>query len=157
MAGTLFTDIYDLTLQQIDDYRLVGLYNQDVLNDTTNLDTYLHGFMLLAIPEFSECSQDLSLRDDSVTFSFTETLTDMNKKILSKLMVKEWLSKDIKDILAMKSKVQTDFKTYSEAQNLTARQASFTMFKEECSQLLIDYGYKNNSWAEWYSGNYSGL
>lgn len=158
MTGTLFSDIYDLFLEQIDDYRLVNLYNQDVLNDTTNLDTYLHGFMLLAIPEFSECSQDLSLRDDTTTFSFTETLTDINKKILSKLMVKEWLSKEVKNILDMKAKIQDiDYKTYSEAQNITARQSMLTMLKEECSQLLIDYGYKNNSWSEWYSGNFSGL
>ena len=156
--GTPFTDIYDLVLEQIDDYRLVALYNQDVLNDTTNLDTYLHGFMLLAIPEFSECSQDLSLRDDVTTFSFTETLTDINKKILSKLMVKEWLSKEVKNILDMKAKIQdVDYKTYSEAQNITARQTMLTMFKEECSQLLIDYGYKNNLWSQWYSGNFSNL
>lgn len=157
MTGTLFTEIYDLFMEQVDDYRLNALYGQDVLNDTTNLDTYLYGFMLLAIPEFSECNQDLALRS-TVTKSFDETLTDINKKILSKLMVKEWLSKDIKDILAMQAKVQdVDYKTYSEAQNLTSRQASFTMFKEECSQLLIDYGYKNNPWSEWYSGNFSGL
>jgi hypothetical protein len=156
--STPFTDIYDLVMEQIDDYRLVALYNQDVLNDTTNLDTYLHGFMLLAIPEFSECSQDLSLRDDVTTKSFTETLTDINKKVLSKLMVKEWLSKEVKNILDMKAKIQdVDYKTYSEAQNITARQTMLTMFKEECSQLLIDYSYKNNSWTNWYSGNFSGL
>ena len=156
--ATSFTDIYDLFMEQVDDYRLVSLYNQDVLNDTTNLDTYLHGFMLLAIPEFSECSQDLSLRDDVTTKSFTETLTDINKKVLSKLMVKEWLSKEVKNILDMKAKIQdVDYKTYSEAQNITARQTMLTMFKEECSQLLIDYSYKNNSWTNWYSGNFSGL
>jgi hypothetical protein len=142
-------------MEQVDDYRLVSLYNQDVLNDTTNLDTYLHGFMLLAIPEFSECSQDLSLRDDVTTKSFTETLTDINKKVLSKLMVKEWLSKEVKNILDMKAKIQdVDYKTYSEAQNITARQTMLTMFKEECSQLLVDYGYKNNVWSQWYSGNF---
>lgn len=155
--ATPFNSVYDLFMEQIDDYRLVALYNQDVLNDTTNLDTYLHGFMLLAIPEFSECSQDLSLRDDVTTFSFTETLTDINKKILSKLMVKEWLSKEVKNILDMKAKIQdVDYKTYSEAQNITARQTMLTMFKEECSQLLIDYGYKNNVWSEWFSGNFAG-
>ena len=72
-------------------------------------------------------------------------------------MVKEWLSKEVKNILDMKAKIQdVDYKTYSEAQNITARQTMLTMFKEECSQLLIDYGYKNNVWSEWFSGNFAG-
>jgi hypothetical protein len=157
MAGTPYSDINDLMMSQLSDYRLIDIYSQDVLNDTTNLDTYLLGFMLLAIPEFSKCSQDLSLRDDT-TRLFTETLTDTNKKVLSKLMVKEWLQKEVKDILQMRLHVQDiDFKTFAEANNLTAKQSMLTMFKEECSQLLIDNYYENNSWADWYAGNFSGL
>ncbi len=158
MAGTSYSTVNDFFMQQIDDYNLVALYNSDVLNDTTNLNTYLMGFMLLAIPEFSDCSQDLSLRDDTTLFAFDEVLTDSNIKILSKLMVKEWLSKEVKNLLQLRLHVQdVDFKTYSEAQNLTAKQNALTLLKEECSQLLIDNGYKNNSWADWYSGNFSGL
>jgi hypothetical protein len=157
MAGTPYSDINDLMMSQLSDYRLIDIYSQDVLNDTTNLDTYLLGFMILAIPEFSKCSQNLSLRDDT-TRLFTETLTDANKKILSKLMVKEWLQKEVKDILQMRLHVQDiDFKTFAEANNLTAKQSMLTMFKEECSQLLIDNYYENNSWANWYAGNFSGL
>ena len=73
-------------------------------------------------------------------------------------MVKEWLSKEVKNLLQLRLHVQdVDFKTYSEAQNLTAKQNALTLLKEECSQLLIDNGYKNNSWSDWYSGNFSGL
>lgn len=154
---TPYSDIYDLFMEQVTDYRLVNLYTQDVINDTTNLDTYLLGFMLLAIPEFSECNQDLSARDNTLKV-FTETLTDVNKKILSKMMVKEWLQKEVKDILQLRLHVQdVDFKTYAEANNLTAKQSMLTMFKEECSQLLVDNYYKNNDWEAWYSGNFSGL
>lgn len=156
MAGTPYVEVYDLFMQQINDYRLTSIYNQDVLNDTTNLDTYLLGFMLLAIPDFDNCTQDLSLRDDTTTFSFTETLTDANKKMISRLMLKTWLGREVKDILQMKAKVQTDFKTYSEAQNLTSKQNVLTLLREELSQELIDYYYKNNNWNSWFSGNFSG-
>lgn len=157
MAGTPYSDINDLFITQVQDYRLIDMYTQDTLNYTTNLDTYLLGFMILAIPEFSKCSQDLSLRDD-VSGLFTETLTDANKKVLSKLMVKEWLQKEVKDILQMRLHVQdVDFKTFAEANNLTAKQSMLTMFKEECSQLLVDNYYQNNDWAGWYAGNFSGL
>ena len=155
MSGTSYTEINDLFMQQITDYRLIDLYNSDVTNSTDNLNTYLLGFMLLAIPEFQICTQDLSLRDDVTLMSFTETLTDINKKILSKLMVKEWLQKEVKDILQMRLHVQdVDFKTYAESNNLTAKQNMLTMFREECSQDLVSYGYAVNDWTSWLSGNY---
>ncbi len=154
---TAYSDINDLFLQQVNDYRLTSLYNSDILNDTTNLDTYLMGFMVLAIPEFSGCTQDLSLRDDTSTFTFTETLTDENKKMLSRLMLKVWLGKEVRDVLQMRSKIQTDFKTYSEAQNLREKQNSLNILREELSQELIDYYYKNNDWSDWYAGNFSGI
>lgn len=156
MPGTPYSDINDRFLIQINDYNLTSIYTTDVLNDTANLDIYLMGFMLLAIPEF-DCNQDLSLRDDT-TKIFTETLSDVNIKILSKLMVKEWLSREVKNLLQMRLHVQdVDFKTFAEANNLNAKQNTLTLFKEECSQLLIDYGYKNNDWTSWYSGSFSGL
>lgn len=157
MAGTPYSDVFDLVMSQITDYRLIAMYQQDTLNDTTNLDTYLLGFMILAIPEFSKCSQNLSLRDDT-TMLFDETLTDVNKKILSKMIVKEWLQKEVKDILQLRLHVQDqDFKTFAEANNLNSKQSMLTLFKEECSQLLIDNYYENNDWTSWYNGNFSGL
>lgn len=156
MAGTTYVEVYDLFLEQINDYRISGMYQQDILNNTKNLDNYLLGFMLLSIPDFQNCTQDLSLRDD-ILMSFTEILTDANKKILSRLMLKVWLGREVRDILQMKAKVQTDFKTYSEAQNLTAKQNTLTLLREELSQELIDYDYKNNDWSSWLVGNFSGI
>jgi hypothetical protein len=157
MAGTPYSTVFDFFMIQINDYNLITLYKQDVLNDTTELNTYLMGFMLLSIPEFDICSQDLSLRNDT-TMIFDETLTDSNIQVLSKLMVKYWLGKEVRDLLSMRLHVQdVDFKTFAEANNLNAKQSALTMFKEECSQTLIDYGYKNNSWADWYAGSFSGL
>jgi len=152
---TPYVLINDLFMSQINDYRLISIYNEDVLNDTTNLNTYLLGFMILAMPEFTSCTQDLSDRDDETNMEFNFVMTDENKKILSKLMVKEWLAKELKDILQMRWNItDTDFKHYSEAQNTKSKQDVLSELREECSQLLIDYGLKHNDWEGWLLGNF---
>jgi hypothetical protein len=152
MGNTTYQEINDLFMLQIQDYRLMDLYNTSILNTTTDFDVYLMGFMLLAIPDFIYCTQDLSNRDDADR-TFNIVLTDETKKILSKFMVLEWLGKEVKDVLQMRLHVQdADFKTFAEANNLNAKQASYNMLREECSQLLTDIAYKNNNWNNWISG-----
>jgi len=153
ITDTPYETIFDLFMQQVEDYRLMELYDGGLGAD--NLTTYLTGFMVLAIPEFSSCNQDLSDRDDVTEKVFNFVMTDDNKKILSKLMVKEWLGKELKDILQMRWNItDTDFKHYSEAQNTKSKQDVLSELREECSQLLIDYDFKNNDWQAWISGNF---
>lgn len=153
MSNTPYSDINDLFLQQIEDYRLIELYNGGA--GESNLNTYLLGFMILAIPEFYPCTQDLSNRNDALQ-TFNYQMTDENKKILSKLMVKEWLAKELKDILQMRWNITDhDFKHYSEAQNTKSKQDVLSELREDCSQLLIDYGLKHNDWQAWNMGNFS--
>jgi len=152
MANTPYTDIFDLFLMQVQDYRLMDLYNNG--DGEANLNTYLTGFMILAIPEFYPCTQDLEDRDDSL-LTFNYEMSVDNKKILSKLMVKEWLAKELKDILQMRWNITDhDFKHYSEAQNTKSKQDVLSELREECSQLLIDYEYKNNDWQSWIVGQF---
>ena len=143
--ATSYQDIFDIFLLQVEDYRLVELYR----NSPANLTTYLTGFLILAIPEFIKCNQDLTDRNDT-TYVFGFDMSDNNKKILSKLMVKEWLGKEIKDILQMRWNItDTDFKHYSEAQNTKSKQDVFIALQEECSQLLMDYYNQTNDWGSW--------
>lgn len=153
MSNTPYSDINDLFLQQIEDYRLIELYNGGAGEE--NLNTYLLGFMVLAIPEFYPCTQDLSNRNDTLKI-FNYQMTDENKKILSKLMVREWLAKELKDILQMRWNITDhDFKHYSEAQNTKSKQDVLSELREDCSQLLVDYGLKHNDWQAWNMGNFS--
>ena len=152
MSNTPYTSINDLFLSQVEDYRLIELYNGGDGED--QLNTYLLGFMLLAIPEFNPCTQDLSDRNDT-TLTFNFEMTTENQKILSKLMVKEWLAKELKDILQMRWNItDSDFKHYSEAQNTKSKQDVLSELREECSQLLIDYGLRHNDWSAWVLGNF---
>jgi len=148
MANTTFVDIYDLFLQLINDYRLTALYNSDVENSTTDLDTLLESWMILAIPDFDICEQDLEDRTDA-NHTFDIELTTENKTILAQIMVKYWLSKEVNDILQMRLKIQDkDFHTYSENLNLREKAAWLSKVKEEISQRLVDYGYKYFDWQQ---------
>lgn len=152
MPNTSYVSINDLFMQQVEDYRLIELYNGGA--GETNLNTYLLGFMILAIPEFSGCTQNLENRNDS-SFTFNFEMTTENQKILSKLMVKEWLGKELKDILQMRWNITDhDFKHYSEAQNTKSKQDVLSELREECSQLLVDYSVKHNNWDNWLTGIY---
>lgn len=146
--GTLSSEINDLFMMQVTDYKLTNLYNES----ESDFDTYLEAWLLLAIDDFDICTQDLSFipSDNFTTGYFVETLTQKNKNILSQLMVKYWLMKEIQDVVQMNLYLQDhDFKTHSAAQNLRAKQDYLNSKKEELSQLLVDYGYKNNDWEDW--------
>lgn len=152
--ATPFSDVFDLFTQQIEDYRLIELYNGGA--GEVNFNLYLLGFMTLAIPEFIGCTQNLSNRDDALkTFNFD--MTEQNKKGLSKLMVKEWLGKEVKDILQMRWNItDRDFKHYSESQNLREKQSAYNMLNEECAQWLTSYQLLNNDWQAWVAGDFMG-
>lgn len=152
MANTPYQDVFDLFLQQVEDYRLDELFSAS----ENNLSVYLTGFLVLAIPEFPQCNQNLSDRDDTEMVFYFE-MTDENQKMLSKLMVKEWLSKEVKDIGQMRWTITDhDFKHYAESQNLKEKQSVLTVLTEECSQSLINYSYKNMDIQKWLQGDFLG-
>jgi hypothetical protein len=154
--GTLSSEIFDLFLTSIDDYRLTSIYDS---SGSLVLDTYLEPWLLNSINEFDICNQPLvyTTSGSSTEGYFTETLTIKNKLILSQIMVKYWLQKTISDILQMTNFVQDhDFKTFSAAQNLKAKQDYYVLKKEEISQMLVDYSYKGNDWSKWKLQNFDG-
>lgn len=150
MANTSLNEVYDLFMQQITDYRLIDLF------DTSELDfeNYLQGFLEFAIVDFNNCNQSLDF--DDATKEFPVILTRVNKVILATLMMKFWMQKNVNDITQMNLHVtDRDFKVASEALNIREKVAQLNAVKEQCSQLLIDYGYAKTDWASWYSQSFS--
>jgi len=149
---TDYSEVYDLFLQQIKDWKLDALYTAD----PSYFETYLQGFLVLAIPGFTEYSdQDLTRDDD--TNKFTETLTDENKTILSLMMVEQWATKELQDIRQSNLHVQDkDFKTFSESQNLREKSNYLITLREKISQTITEYAWLNNDWTSWLSGEFSG-
>lgn len=149
--GSSFSEIFDLFMVQIKDWRLQSLYESSQLD----FEVYLSGFLVLSIPQFSlVCNQDLSYSEESK--SFTSDLTLDNKVILSKLMVEKWLEKEVQDVNQMNLHLQDrDFKVYSESQNLREKSLHLDKTKEYNSQAMTVYSYaKSTDWANWFSGTF---
>lgn len=165
--GTLASNIYDLFMQTISDYRLDLLFQIS----EEDFESFLESWLKFSIVDFTVCNQSLAYEESHISQGeeeddpevyvpgeFTETLTLQNQVILVKLMMKHWLQKNVNDITQMNLHVtDRDFKVASEAMNLREKQTYLSSIKEECSILLNDYAYHNNDWSSWFSQNFAGV
>ena len=147
--ATTSSEVYDLFMQVVTDYRLIDLFNLS----ETDFETYLEAWLLFSINEFDICDQDLTYSDGS----FSETITTENKLILATLMMKYWLQKDVNDITQFRLHItDRDFKVASEALNLREKTAYFNIIKEQCSQMLNNYEFKKLDWDSWRNQEFEG-
>jgi hypothetical protein len=151
--STQSTEIVDLFLSRIRDHRLDVIYTS---SGSTTLTVYIEPWLIFATNEFSDYADQtltyVTSTGSSVSGYFTEDLNVPNKVMLSLLMTKYWLEKTIKDIIQISSVItDRDFKTFSAAQNLKAKQDYYNSLQEEISQALINYAYKRNNFSNWYN------
>jgi len=147
--GTQSSDIIDLFMKRVDDYRLDTVYTT---SGSLVFSNYIEPWIMDAADEFDICDQSLTyVTSGSATEGyFVEDLTMRNKILLSKLVVKYWFERTVQNILQMNNAVgDRDFKTFSASQNLKAKQDYLNSLKEELSQDLMNYAYRNNDWAGW--------
>jgi hypothetical protein len=148
--ATSFTEIYDLFLMNIQDYKLNNLY----ATSTPNFETYLKGFLIRSIPNFKNCASGLNYNNSANQFTTDKTLTE--KLILSNIMVQEWFLKEVHNVTQFNILLSdTDFKRYAEANNLKSKADYSNMIREKISQLMTDYGLENIDWEAWADGNFS--
>lgn len=142
MTGTAFSTVIDSFMLEVEDYKLVSLFN----TSQSNFETYVSAWLIQSIPEFKNCNQSLAYS----TTTFTETLTQENINILVLLMKKRWLQKQIDDIKQMNLSItDRDFKRYAESSNMLSKQKRLILLQEEVSQQLVSYGLDNVDWASW--------
>ena len=142
--ATPYSEVFDLFLASIQDYKINRLYEKSV----EDMENYLMPFLIKAITNFRKCKTDLEDRDD-VNKIFNQTLSTDEKVILSNLMIVEWLTKEVNDILGMKLFLQdTDFKTYSQSQNLKEKRELLTTMKEMVDKQIVQYSYNNFDWSK---------
>jgi hypothetical protein len=149
--ATTTTEIADLFLSRISDYRLDTIFNS---SGSLVLNTYMEPWIFDSIVEFDGiCNQVLNYTPTSGSVSdgfFSVDLTMKNKIVLSQIMVVYWLEHTVSDILQLSNALQDrDFRTFSQAQNLDAKQKYLAAKREEVSQILNNYSYLNNDWADW--------
>lgn len=142
--ATPYSEVFDLFLASIQDYRINRLYEKSV----EDMENYLMPFLIKAITNFRKCKTDLEDRDDTNKV-FNQTLSTDEKVILSNLMMVEWLTKEVNDILQMRLYLQdTDFKTYSQANNLKEKRELLTTMKEMVDKQIVQYSYNNFDWSK---------
>lgn len=151
--ATSFSEIYDLCMTSIRDYKIDKLFTA---TDLTNFENLMLSYLKKAIPKFIHCQKDLENIMDMTLNQFTDTLTLTEQVILSDLMVIEWLNSKILDVTQMQIHLNdTDFKHYSEAQNLTAKMNARNVMQESVNQDMTNYELKNVNWLNWQNQNYS--
>jgi len=142
--ATPYSEVFNLFLASIQDYRINRLYEQSV----EDMENYLIPFLIKAITNFKKCKTDLEDRDDENRI-FNQTLSTDEKVILSNLIMVEWLTKEVNDILQMRLYLQdTDFKTYSQANNLREKRELLTTMKEMVDKQIVQYSYNNFDWSK---------
>jgi hypothetical protein len=149
--GTTLTEVTDLFLSAIYDYRLNAIYTN---SGSLIFNTYIEPWLLKSIQDFYICDQPLDyvVTSGSADGYFIQTLTMQNQIIISQYMELYWLQKGIQDIRAMNNVIQDhDFKNFSPAQILQARTSNYNSKREELSQKLVDYSYQKNNWNNWNS------
>ena len=133
---TSFDTIEDLALQTINDYKLVKLYSQSI----DDFQKWCDGFLLSAIPQFTDCAQSLAL--DVVERKFVSDLTIQEIKILANFFIISWWERETNDgtQIAQKLNVPSSFKVEGvSSQNMKEKQNIIDKLREENSRQINNY------------------
>ena len=135
--ATTYDEIYSIFSMKTTDYMLDKIY----VASASSYKNYLKPWLISAISKFIICDQDLTDRNDT-TQTFNITLTDLEKEILANLMVIEWTSKEVHNIMELRRDLSdTDFKRSSEALNLRAKKELLNDTRESVDKLITQYDY----------------
>lgn len=134
--ATSFDTIEDLALQTINDYKLVKLYSQSM----DDFQKWCDGFLMSAIPQFTDCVQSLAF--DATGREFVSDLTIQETKILANFFIISWWERETNDgaQIAQKLNVPSSFKVEGvSSQNMKEKQNVIDKLREENSRLINNY------------------
>lgn len=145
--ATTFDEIIDLGLTTIQDYKLNEVYK----NDKDNFDKITNAFLIRGLPMFYNCKKPLTYNKGTRTFDSDFSM--LEKSILADLWVYEWFSFHINNVTQFQNKMSpSDFKHYSEAENLKQKSEYQDKLREKFNQKMVDYGIMVMNLDTW--GNY---
>lgn len=133
--ATSFSDVIDQALVTVDDYKLAKLYNMS----EEQFNKYCDGFLLDAVPEFTDCRQDLGY--DADQRQFNNTLTSLEVSILADFWAIKWFKREVMNASQFNAALQTSqsFKRHSESQNLKEKVAFLYQLEEDVNRKLTRY------------------
>jgi len=147
--ATTFDDVIDLALTTIQDYKLNEIYQ----TNPDNFNIVTEGFLIRGLAEFYNCKNSLAY--DLTNKTFLVELTSMEISILADLWVYEWFMFKIQNVTQIENKVSsTDFKHYSEAENLKQKYEYLARIREKYGQKIVDYNTLNANWSAMGNGDF---
>lgn len=132
--ATSYEEMYNRCLSRIEDPTLAMLPEED-------LENILHGYLMSAIAKHRKCEHDLSDRDD-VLKQFNFDLSDIEKEILTIMMVREWVSVQLHSVtLTLQAFSGKESKYYSQAAHMKELIEMDERLRLEAQSLSRDYTY----------------
>ena len=143
-TGTPYSTVFDYFLGRLENSSYATMDDDDIEIDEIKL-------LNMAIENFEY--PKISLAKNDTTKLFTETLSNSEIQILARLMVSEWIDRQINNINLIKQGLSTkDFKMTSQAAHLESLLKLQEKNEDKLEKIKTKYSYITNNTA-----NYSGL
>ena len=133
---TSYTDIFDRFALKIEDFVLLQLDDDDVIQACLN-------WMLAALPKIRKMTSDLTDRDDEI-MEFNCDLTETEIEVIANMMVAEWLQPQVysqKNINQMYGGKEEKY--YSQASHLSELKLLLQRKQEEVDRLIKKSKYEH--------------
>ena len=132
---TSFDQIETLALSIVEDYKLNKLFE----NSYDNFQKFCDGLLFNALPQFTECRQDLTYNVE--TREFDVDLTNLEIYILSRYWVIAWWERENNNAaqIALKLGIKNQYYYNSESQNFKEKQNVIDKLREEVDRATQEY------------------
>lgn len=132
---TSFDQIETLALSIVEDYKLNKLFE----NSYDNFQKFCDGLLFNALPQFTECRQDLTYNVE--TREFDVDLTNLEIYILSRYWVIAWWERENNNAaqIALKLGIKNQYSYNSESQNFKEKQNIIDKLREEVDRATQEY------------------
>lgn len=138
---TQYSTLYEKCLSKIEDPTLAMLPEED-------LEDMLHGYLMSAIAKHRKCDHDLSDRDEELK-QFNFDLSDLEMEILSILMVREWISVQLHNVVnTLQVFGGKEEKFYAQSSHIKELCEMDNRLRLEAQQLSRDYSYIDNDYFD---------
>nr|DAL17568.1 MAG TPA_asm: hypothetical protein [Caudoviricetes sp.] len=132
---TSFDQIETLALSIVEDYKLSKLFESNY----DNFQKFCDGLLFNALPQFTECRQDLTYNVE--TREFDVDLTNLEIYILSRYWVIAWWERENNNAaqIALKLGIKNQYSYNSESQNFKEKQNVIDKLREEVDRATQEY------------------
>ena len=132
---TSFDQIETLALSIVEDYKLSKLFE----NSYDNFQKFCDSLLFNALPQFTECRQDLTYNVE--TRKFGVDLTNLEIFILSRYWVIAWWERENNNAaqIALKLGIKNQYSYNSESQNFKEKQNVIDKLREEVDRATQEY------------------